>query len=241
MIATGLLALALLEPEARASVTVDTSEVGADGPIIRRRILERSDVVLRRHGVLPSQDPDDVQIAVDVEEFDRGGPGFMLHLDIEALGHHEEIECALCTETELVARFEARLEVLSTKIAEAAAKEPEPDPAPDPVPEPTPQPVDDGKLKAMGKAGIALTVVGAVGVGVGLGLALNPERPRTDDPTTETTTQVPGLVTLGIGAAVLITGVALIIVDRTRAKKRRASVQPTVGPTGAALLFRASF
>ena len=84
MIAAALVALALVGP-ARASVTVDTSEVGTEGPIIKRRILERSDVVLRSHGVLPKETDADVDIAVVVEAFDRGGPGFLLHLDIPAI------------------------------------------------------------------------------------------------------------------------------------------------------------
>ena len=242
MIAAGLLALTLLEPGARASVTVDTSDVGSDGPIIKRRVLERSDVVLRAQGVLPSESPDDTQIKVVVEAFDRGGPGFLLYLDIESIGHHEEIECALCTETELVARYEGRLEVLAKELArrdaEAQAKTaPEPDPQPDPEPPPPP----DKSLQTAGKAGIALTVIGVAGVGVGLGLALAPARPHPDRPTEEIATKTPGFVTLGISAAVLVTGVALIIVDRTRAKRRSTAVLPTFAPGSAGITLTGSF
>jgi hypothetical protein len=242
MIGAGLLALALIAPSARASVNVDTSEVGSDGPIIKRRVLERSDVVLRANDVLPSDSPDDVQIKVHVEEFDRGGPGFLLHLDVETLGHHEEIECALCTETELVARYEERLQVLAKQLAAQAGAEPDPVP-PDPDPTPPdqpPPPDDDGKLRATGKAGIALTVIGAAGVGVGIGLALAPAQPKRNEPLEETTTEIPGYVTLGVGAAVLVTGVALIVVDRLRARKR-TTVAPTLGPATAGISLTTRF
>jgi hypothetical protein len=239
MIAAALVALALVGP-ARASVTVDTSEVGTEGPIIKRRILERSDVVLRSHGVLPKETDADVQIAVVVEAFDRGGPGFLLHLDIPAIGHHEEIECALCTETELVARYEERLQVLAKDLAERGPPEPGPQPEPEPEPEPEPPPPVDTRLRAPGKAGIALTVIGAAGVGVGIGLALAPARPIDDRPTYETSTRIPGFVTLGVGAAVLVTGVALIVVDRTRAKKR-TTVAPMLGRGTAGITLGGAF
>jgi hypothetical protein len=92
----------------------------------------------------------------------------------------------------------------------------------------------------MGKAGIALTVIGAAGLGVGIGLALSPARPHPDRPTDEIATQLPGYVTLGIGAAVLVTGVALIIVDRTRAKKR-TTLAPTLGRGTAGILLSGKF
>lgn len=241
MIAAALVALSLVGP-ARASVTVDTSEVGTEGPIVKRRILERSDVVLRSHGVLPMRSDDDVKIVVVVESFDRGGPGFLLHLDIAALGHHEEIECALCTETELVARYEERLQILAKQLAESGPPEPEPEPQPQPQPEPEPEPPPpvDTRLRAPGKAGIALTVIGAAAVGVGIGLALAPAQPLDDHPTYETSTAIPGYVTLGIGAAVLVTGVALIVVDRTGAKKR-AALAPVLGPNIAGIALGGAF
>jgi hypothetical protein len=183
-----------------------------------------------------------VHIAVVVEAFDRGGPGFLLHLDIPAMGHHEEIECALCTETELVARYEGRLQILAKELARRQA-EAQPDPEPDPksAPDAEPPPPPDKRLQAMGKAGIALTVIGVAGVGVGLGLALAPARPHPDRPLEEIATKVPGFVTLGISAAVLVTGVALIVVDRTRAKRRNAALLPTFAPGSAGITLTGSF
>jgi hypothetical protein len=127
---------------------------------------------------------------------------------------------------------------LARRDAEAQAQqEPEPEPQPDPEPPPPP----DKSLEVAGKAGIALTVIGVAGVGVGLGLALAPARPHPDRPLEEIATKTPGFVTLGISAAVLVTGVALIVVDRTRAKRRNAALLPIFAPGSAGITLTGSF
>lgn len=222
-----------------AHVAVDTSAVGEAGPAIRRRVQERADVVLRRAGVMPGRGPSDPTITVVIREVTTPDPGWEYSLSVAAErqppSQGDTILCPLCTETELVDKIEGQLAALAATL-EA------PDEPPPPRVDPTPPRDDDGPVDAgpppperglgtMGKAGVALLVLGGLGIIGGAVLTALPPRPKNDDPTREVFTQPPGYAMLGAGGGVLLTGVALLAVDRVRARKRSRRVD---GPASSA-------
>jgi hypothetical protein len=232
--------------DVRTTVEVDTSEVGEAGPVIARRIRERSDVVLRREGVLPARDPDDPVIVVQVFEASGDDPGFAFELRAQRGGtdllHTERFQCRLCTETELVTEVENRLASIVGELGSRIAElEPAADPAPEPAAKPAP-PVDTSpptRLGAMGKAGIGVLATGVVTLGVGVGLAIRKPQPQTLA-TKLTTTRPPGYALIGVGAAFVITGGILFAIDRRRAKGRTAFA-PWFGPDGTGLALEHRF
>ena len=95
-----------------ATVEIDTSDIGEEGPVIKRRSRERTDVVLRAAGVLPGRpDAGDPVIRIDVDELSGPDPGYLCEVWIdhrgEVLGERRRVECTLCTESEIVQRVEA--------------------------------------------------------------------------------------------------------------------------------------
>src|SRR5687768_17101310 len=97
-----------------ADVAVETQSLGSAGPVVRRRVKERADVVLRRGGVLPARDADDPVISVTVDELTGEEPGYVFRVEILKGGVAAQkvtpVECRLCTEGELVDAVEGRLE-----------------------------------------------------------------------------------------------------------------------------------
>lgn len=76
------------------------------------------------------------------------------------------------------------------------------------------------RLNAKQTAGIGLMVAGAIGGGVGT--ALIARKPGTSDPNqtwTSRSTRTPGIATLAVGAAALVTGVALYVLGRKQASR----------------------
>ncbi len=234
----------------RATLSVDTSQVGEAGPIIRRRTEERGAIVLRDAEVLPAESSDDPLIRVDVFEIGGEDPGFRLEVWVEQddtiTVPKRTIECSLCTETEIVAKAEKEIAALVQElpIDEDATVEPAPvaEPAQEPVAtEPTegpagtpdtPTPTQEGTrrpLGAKGKAGIGLLATGAVVAGVGIGLTVPGWKPLDDDPTRERSARPIGIGLIAGGSAALIGGAILLALDRRPTKGQRAAVAPTVG------------
>ena len=222
----------------RASVEVDTSEVGSEGPVIRRRILERADVTLRARGIVPAESPEDARITIGVRELPGEQPGYVADITLSSTGQTESIECALCTETELVARIEAHIDELAEGLEHFEVQPPSRTDAPvEPEPEvspPSPSPPADvpHRLGAKGKTGIALLAVGLVAVGTGVGLAVAEPQPKEEMPLEATSTRTPGFVTLGTGAAVAVAGAVLLGLDRHT--HRRIAIAPWPGRTAGA-------
>lgn len=228
-----------------ASVSIDTSDVGDEGPIIKRRIQERTDVALRGEGVLPARpQTGDPIVHVDVDALDGPEPGYAFEMWVtsgqQPLGERRRVECTLCTETEIVTRVETDLleHLQSMEFAaddetspmpdgpavEPAAVEPEPVAVEDPVVADPEGPVEDGRgrprrLGRLGAAGVGLMAVGVTGLGVGAVLVALPPRVDPENPLFETTTRPPGFVALGVGAAALVSGVIMLAVDRRRARR----------------------
>jgi len=240
----------------RVSVEIDTSDVGEEAPVIERRIRERTDVVLRREGFLPARPgEDDPRLHVDVDALTGPDPGYTFELWIArpdgSEGERQRVECALCTESEIVSRIEsAVVQQVSGMDRSDAAIAPKPAPIPSrtpapartmdaPPPEeedgvaiasspPDPQarpesrgPADRPRLGALGRTGLGLLGVGAAGVVAGAVMVALPARVDPEDPLYETATRPPGFAVLGAGVAVAVTGVILWAVDR---RKRRTQV-----------------
>jgi hypothetical protein len=236
-----------------ATVEIDTSDIGEEGPIIKRRTRERTDVVLRAAGVLPGRaGADDPMIHIDVDELAGADPGYQCEVWISrkgvVLGERRRVECTLCTESEIVERAEAAVSELvaqlDTLVVEEPAAEPEPEPEPTEAEPASSSPTDDGsrkRLGTLGKAGVGLLAVGVAGAGVGAVLvALQPVVDQ-DDPLHETNYRPPGIVTLSAGAAVLVAGVVMLVVDRRRARSRTTALRPTLGPSTAGLVWSGRF
>ncbi|MBC8067149.1 MAG: hypothetical protein IAG13_02355 [Deltaproteobacteria bacterium] len=217
-----------------ADVAVETQSLGSAGPVVRRRVRERADVVLRRGAVLPARDGDDPVISVTIDELPGDDPGYAFKVEILRGGVPTEqlpaVECKLCTEGELVDAVEGRLEHAVADLPVVASTVPLPrvDPTPtDTAPLP-PKP----RSPAMRIAGATLTGVGLGATIAGIVLAALPPEPTENpdgppgDLTWETSTTTPGYAVLGAGLAVAVTGAVLLIVDaRKRAgdKRRRRS------------------
>ena len=266
----GLFALVLASPAVAAAhtatepryatVEIDTSDVGEEGPVLKRRTRERTDVVLRAANVLPGRTSDDPLIHVDIDEITGSEPGYQCEVWISradvVLGERRRVECMLCTETEIVQRVETTVSELVVQLdVLLKAEEPEPDePVAEPdEPEPTTDPVagspaaDQGRalLGALGKTGIALIAMGVAGAGVGAVLVALPPKVDQDDPLYETTYRPPGIGTLAAGAAVLVTGVVMLVVDRRRPRSPTTALLPApmigMGPSAAGLTWSGRF
>ena len=234
----------------RTSVEVDTSQVGESGPVIQRRIRERSDVVLRREGVLPARDAQDPILMVTVFELGGEDPGYAFDLRAQRgsqnLLHTERFQCRLCTETELVSEVEARLASVVLELGtNVRAAEDTTSTAAVSSDEPSDEGVvldarHDGRLQPMGKAGIAVLATGVVGLGVGVGLAVRKPQPQRIA-TRQTTTRPPGYALIGVGAALAITGGVLLALDRKRARERRSAFAPWMGPAGVGVTWSGRF
>lgn len=154
-----------------------------------------------------------------------------------------------------------RLKVLRAILQETEDKPPEvePDPVVEPVvdPEPKPDPVDEDakrKRKTMRAAGFGLTGVGAavmIGGAIVGGLAQSDynKASTVDDPPdglplldSAKTKALTADILLGVGGAVLLTGVILVAVGFSKPKKsQRVAVAPTFGPTGGGGVLRLRF
>lgn len=211
-----------------ADVAVETQSLGAAGPVVRRRVGERADVVLRRSGVLPPRDADDPIISVTVEELTGDEPGYVFRVEILVNGVATEkakpSECRLCTEGELVDAIEGRLEHAVANLPSAGGD------VPPPRVEPTPKDPIDAPAPAR-KPGPGMRIAGATVLGVGAAaliagavMATRPEKPKPGDPLYLTSTHNPGYALIGVGGAAAITGAVLLLVDaRRRAKHKRSS------------------
>jgi hypothetical protein len=242
-----------------ASVEIDTSDVGEEGPVIKRRTRERADVVLRAAGVLPGRtDAGDPVIFVDVDELEGPEPGYQCEVWIsyegKVLGERRRVECPLCTESEIVQRVETTMSELITLLPTEGDVEPT-DSSPTDVTPPTDTetdgsttttttPTDDDRPKGlggMGKAGIALIAVGVAGAAAGAVMVALPAKVDPDDPLFETTYRPPGIATMAAGGATLVTGIVLLVIDRRRARTRTTALVPMLSPTTAGLSWSGRF
>lgn len=219
-----------------ARLEIDTSEAGSSAEVLHRRIEERANLVLRQAKVLAG-DPDDNAILISVHELEGDEPGYSLGFELRdgegaTIAEAIEIECRLCTETELVARVEAEVETVIATLRESVQVEPEPVASPSPTPtEPVPDtPPPAPRHKGMLVGGVSLMVVGAGMLGVGVGLAIPEPKVDEDNPLDLITTRPVGYGLIGGGIALAVTGVVLTAIAIERRRRPQWSLAPYGGP-----------
>jgi hypothetical protein len=153
--------------------------------------------------------------------------------------------CPRCNESDLVtASIEGVLEALG-RYEEAKAPPPAPKQAAEPIVTAPPpgedaRPTDRGYgFGPMGQIGVASIVVGgAVAITGAAFIGVGTTRPELD-PTQLRNWRPPGYALLGVGAAVLVTGVALLVVDRKRG--RGLAISPMMAPRLAGVVAEGKF
>jgi hypothetical protein len=164
----------------------------------------------------------------------------------------EEFECE-CVGSEL---WGAILERLPAAV-EQLDEEPEPEPAvPEVQPQSTepdegegtpsePEPAERKPMGVLGKVGIGVGAVGAVGLIAG-GVVFSRGKPF-DDPTGNAQVrdgsdfETPGVVVMAAGGAALLTGVALLVVDRLRPRANGRGPSAAVLPTPGGVMLSGRF
>lgn len=168
----------------------------------------------------------------------------------------DSLECVLCDGTKLAAVLVDEVPSLLRHLEVTSPEEESETEAGPPVSvatsgAPADEPAPRAKpLGPVGYAGIAASIVGGVGIAVGaVSLARgeqetlegNPRFQRIDD------YRPRGAALVGVGGAVFVAGVVMIVVDQTVLKRRRVRsarrplVSPTVHANGAALTVSAHF
>ena len=223
----------VVEPAAepvRVGFRVETQGVGGGAEAMKKKILELAAGVCEEQGIEDAQDKQDPRVVVVVE---RAGseeqPGYVVGFSIEkgkeiVVGSARQLDCSLCTGTELVEAIEKQL----PDLLELAGEHQVPVKGGVGVVDgngevPPVVPVkDERKLGGLGFAGIGLGVVGLAGVGAGVGLMVRGVEPLGPDFAEQTNYRTPGTVILAVGGAALIAGVAMIVVDISQRKKARS-------------------
>ncbi len=232
-----------------ASVEIDTSDIGEEGPVVKRRVQERTDVVLRAAKVLPARaEIDDPIIHLDIDELVGSDPGYQFSVWVtqrgKPRGERRQVECTLCTESEVVSQVEASITEILAELGAGEAHDDEVIEPPKDEPRPLTRGADEQprvRLGGLGKAGVASLVVGGAAAAAGAVLVVLPPKVKLDDPLYETTTRPPGAVVLGVGAVAVISGVVMLVVDRKRARARAVTVAPTPEGAGAAVSWSGRF
>jgi hypothetical protein len=236
------------EPEpVEARLEIDTHAAGSGAEVLQRRIEERANIVLRQGKVLPG-DAEDAAILVVVRELAGDDPGYAVSFELRAsdgskLAEPTEIECPLCTETELVARVEAELEPVIQTLRELEAARREPAIAPEP-PAPTVGPQVETPVeapprsrKAMLAGGITLLVVGGGALGAGVGLAIPEPKIDEHDPLDLITTRPIGYALLAGGIVAATTGAVLTALAVKHRRRSEWSMIPYGGRHQAGLMI----
>ncbi|WP_106394776.1 hypothetical protein [Enhygromyxa salina] len=231
------------EPEpVEARLEIDTSQAGAGGEVLHRRIDERANIVLRHAKVLPG-DRYDATLEIAVREVEGDEPGYVVIFELRAadgsaLDEPAEIACSLCTETELVARVETELEPVIAALRahadssderdpiESLGEDPRPLEPVDPPTELTPAPRGHLGLLA---GGVTLLALGAGSLATAVALIVPEPKVDQDDPLFLITTRPVGYTLLAGAAALAVTGAVLTAV----AVRKRRQAQWSVAPYGA--------
>lgn len=245
----------------RATLVVQADALGDEGgPSMVYLLGLLEEKVLRERGVAAATSDGDPRIVVVVRPLSDDAGMFDYRVDISIEQNTQAwpdaswgFDCKTCDDGRLLDKVSVVLHSAVTRIEEQAqaSNTNEPDNGVDSPPgsEDDPKPAKVGPLVW---GGGAAALLGLAAVGVGLPFALKDdriERAAVGDPLTRVDSRTPGLITLGTGAAVLLTGAALLGVGLHRWKKSKdtrpredqTSVAPWIGPQGGGLTFRARF
>lgn len=219
---------------ARAGLEIDASAAGPAGPVLMSRLEELGNLELRLAEILPRRTADDPVVRLRIAVRGHEGDTYAIFSELvvggaAVEGSVREIVCSLCTESEAVerARSELRRLVPFVRARFRAARTAPPPAAPLAPPR-------GRKLGTPGKLGVGLLAGGTLVFGTGLGLALAQPRPDPDDPLREINTRPAGYALLGVGAAALVSGAVLLVLDR-RAPRRVTHAAPLLAPGVAGL------
>lgn len=229
---------------ARAGLEIDTAEAGATGPILLSRLEELGNLELRRAEILPRRAGDDPVIRVRIAARGKAGDTYAIVSEVTVRGvtvedSQREVVCTLCTEGEAVERARSELLRLVPFVrARFQARGARTDANPAEPSRHAPQ-AADSRPRTARKLGIGLLAGGTLAFGTGLGLALARPRPDPDDPLREITTRPAGYAVLAVGAAAIVSGAVLLILDR-RPARRTTRLAPLLHPatTGLQLVGR---
>ena len=240
---------------ASASVAIDTAAAGEEGQLMNPRIQARVVDAMKAFNITEGKDAGLPKVAIKVSELGGDAIGWSYTIDVRH-GSDQTIsggslrgECVDCIEKELVEKVgtDARLALQQLRVyideynakvdadnkqAEAAATSATPDTAATPGgPAAVTGPgVDGSPMHPLCKAGIGLMAAGVVGIGVGIGLAVLPDRQLDPNIGYEfRSTTLPGYVTLGIGGAAALAGVALFVVGHRKSRASQTALVPSFG------------
>jgi hypothetical protein len=247
-------------PPRLGRIYVDADGIGAGGPVIAGRAMRAGTGGLERQAVTITDAPAGPELRIKLTV--RSAGGYRVEYEIVYDGKTVKdgtggFDCQLCTEDELVEKVEALAIQVAPKLV-VPSDESDVGPGPGPDGDEGRDP-DDGRdpdhgrvtgpiadddpnaLRGMGKAGIALLVVGGLGAITGVTMVVvEPTyfEPGDANANQYRTTRPPGYGLLAGGAAALIAGAVLLGLDRKQAKRRAAGkaearVHPWVGPQGA--------
>ncbi|MGH1342261.1 MAG: hypothetical protein ACRBN8_11955 [Nannocystales bacterium] len=225
-IAALLLATLTAGAPARASLDVDASALGEAGPAVGERLTTRGERVLRDADILPGTDPSDALISIRLDTLpDAVGYryAYTVTRDGELVeGTRGAAECRLCSEAELTEQLDVAITRLAARLQPVDTPEPsEPVVAPAPVVVPTPSNTEPvWRVGPMGGTGIVLTGVGGLALGLGAGLAIAEPVLVEGNADRSAAVSVAGLAVAVAGVALASTGVALMLVERSRSRRR---------------------
>lgn len=200
----------------RAELVID-AVLGDASTVVVDRVRVRGEALLRKREVLPARDGGDPQIRIRIEPIGEE-PGYRCEFGAYRNGSvipsSDGVSlCKLCTEAELVDHVEAAIDRVVPKL-------PAEPPAPRVTPTPPTTPTRRAPLSSLGKAGIGVAVTGVAATIVGAVVVSRPTQTRDSGVEREQTDfRRPGIAVLGIGLAAMVAGLALVAVDRHRAKR----------------------
>jgi hypothetical protein len=215
-------------------VEIVVSDDIEDATLIRDGLRAEVDRQLEIQQVPTETTPDDPkQIRVEVTGVDFE---YQITTDVERHGKYlrdaRTVPCN-CSKTDLL-KTALREVVASLAELEAASDEAASDVGTDdPGEGPDPRPTERvPKMTAMGGAGIGVAVLGAAGVATGIAFVLRGEEYDRDDGIRRLGRdfRTPGYAALGAGAALLVAGVTLVVLDqvRLRRKQERMAIVPQI-------------
>ena len=217
-------------------VSIDTQRLGKESERTRLALLPEVQPVLQEAGFVVDEGAE-LELRIVVAYLDEGSThDFLFRFDVAQDGEATEaaaFHCLGCVTNDLADRIVAELPATYpllrvSETAEEGVVRPEEGPSPA-DPEPGRNDRTRAPLGPMGKSGIALLAVGTVGLGVGIGLVAVGERTVSGDQFERVNYRPGGFATLGVSAAMLVTGAVLLVVDRRRANKT-TSLAPFTGP-----------
>lgn len=237
-----------------AAVVIDTSAAGEEGQLMNPRIQSRVVDAMKAFNITEGKGPGLPQVAIKVTELGADAIGW--HYTIEVRHNSDQAisggslrgDCVDCIEKELVEKVgtDARLALQQLRVyiddynatvdrENGQGEESTGGAGADTQTTTSPPPAqaaasDTPPMHSMCKAGIGLMAAGVVGIGVGVGLALLPDRQLDPNIGYEfRSTTVPGYVTLGIGGAAALAGIALFVVGHRKARASQTALVPSFG------------